>query len=100
MIVFERRYILCRMGIMPNALIVEKWHTEKLELKKNLVIEIWEQEKQFHNLGVVIAVYKDFAMRTKMMIDCIEGAMSYGKNERSHSLMERLLFLSHFFEYK
>ena len=30
---------------MPRALIAEKWHTEKLELKKNLVIEIWDQEK-------------------------------------------------------
>ena len=48
---------------MPNVRIVEKWHTRKLELKKNLVIEIWEQEKQFHNLGVVIVVYKDYANR-------------------------------------
>lgn len=67
------------MGIMPNALIVGNWHTEKLELKKNLVIEIWDQEKESHNLSVVIAVHKDFVMRVKMMIDFIGGAMLYGK---------------------
>jgi hypothetical protein len=69
MIAQERRYILCHMEIMPNALIAEKWHTEKMKLKKNLATEMWDPEKQFHNLGVVFVAHKEFTVRTKMMIE-------------------------------